>query len=167
MKICPVCQESNHDVADVCMLCGASLPELPIQRHDADQGDQLMVPAREPEPPRGALALAIYHDREARVIAYYALDADVSLIGREDAARGVFPDIDVSALQAQGVSAPHVSRQHARLLRLHGRLWLEVLPGSTGTQLNRTLVQPGATVPVAAGDRVIFGGRVRTKLVQC
>lgn len=165
MKICPVCQESNHDMADACMLCGAELPALPSQSTDeAHPDDELLLPQEPPEPV--GLALAVYHDREKRVVAFFEFVGDVALIGREDAASGLFPEIDLGALSARGVSASHVSRRHARLLRHRGQLLLEVLPGTTGTQLNRQLVDAGQTVPISPGDRIILGGRVRTKLMD-
>ncbi len=178
MKICPVCQESNHDAADLCMLCAAPLLALPSQR-DAfdrlnpagrspagapDQGE-LLLPA-EPAAPVDTLALAVYHDLEPRVVAFFPLDGDVTLIGREDAEGGVFPEVDLSRLAASGVLATSVSRRHARLLRHADRLTLEVLPGATSTQLNRDLLHDGARVAVRAGDRIILGARVRMKLIQ-
>lgn len=167
MKICPVCQESNHDVADFCMICAAPLPALPSPSTDeALEDDELLLPS-EPTPPAGKLALALYHDLEPRVVAFFALEGDVALIGREDASRGLFPDVDLGPLTSAGVSASHVSRQHARVLRIHDRLLLEVLPGTTGTQVNRALIDGGHSVELEPGDRIILGGRVRLKLVQC
>ena len=91
MKICPTCQESNHDVADVCMLCGGQLPTLPEQGSAGlDQGPVLM-PSAPAEPSPGTLAVALYHDTEPRVIAYLPLVGDVCVLGREDAAAGLFP----------------------------------------------------------------------------
>ena len=171
MKICPACRESNHNAAEFCLLCGAPLPATPRPLSPAtaaggDPGDLLVLPAGPPEPSPGSLALAIYHDEEPRVVHYHPIETDTLLIGREDPARHVFPDIDLDSLSQDGVSAHHVSRQHARLTRRRVHLELEVLPGSTGTQVNRSLLRGGDAIPVHAGDRIILGGKVRMKLIQ-
>ena len=167
MKICPVCQESNHDAADLCMLCGASLPELPSQDQALGEEDaELLLPSEPAPPPRDTLAVAVYHDAEPRVVAFFPLGGDITAIGREDAGAGHFPDIDFSKLSERGVGVAFVSRRHARFLRHGGRVLLEVLAGTTGTQVNRALVAPGRTVVLSPGDRIILGGRVRMKLMQ-
>ncbi|MEL6181137.1 MAG: FHA domain-containing protein, partial [Myxococcota bacterium] len=160
MKVCPACQESNHNAAEFCLLCGAPLPitAQPLTTSTAvgaDPGDLLVLPAGPPEPESGVLAVAVYHDQEPRVVRYFAIETDTILIGREDPARHVFPDIDLDSLHQEGVSADHVSRQHIRLTRRPKHLELEVLQGSTGTQVNRSLLQSGETTPVHAGDRII------------
>lgn len=168
MKICPACKESNHDVAEVCIMCGAHLPELPT-RHLTPvtevSGDVLMP--REPTPPpTGTLAIAVYHDVEPRIMAWFPVETDMTLVGREDAKRGIFPDVDLGRIERDAVQAERVSREHLRILRRPGGLTVEVLPGSTGTQLNKTLLPEGASSPLRPGDRLILGGRVRLKLVQ-
>lgn len=168
MKICPSCQESNHDAADLCLLCGARLPVLPVQSETvvADGDPQILLPVGPAEPPRGALAIALYHDTEDRVLHYHVIESDTTLIGREDAARSVYPDLDLSRFVTDGVAAERVSRQHARLIRRGRRLELEVIEGSTGTQVNREIVAAGTRVTVEVGTRIVLGARVRTKLVQ-
>jgi hypothetical protein len=167
MKICPTCQESNHDAADLCMLCGAQLPVLPEQgAPGSDQGPMLM-PSAPPQPSPGTLALAVFHDTEARVVGYLPLSGDVCAIGREDAAAGLFPELDLSAVAGNGASVGYASRQHATLLRdPAGHVVLATHKRTTGTQLNRTLLQDATRTAISPGDRLILGGRVRLKLVQ-
>ena len=168
MKICPACQESNHDAAEVCIMCGAHLPELPVrsQVRVAEASGEVLMPRGPTPPPPGTLAIAVYHDLEARVMAYHPIETDMTLVGREDAGRSIFPDLDLGRLEHDAVQAERVSREHLRILRRPAGLTLEVLPGSTGTQLNKTLLAEGTTAPLRAGDRIILGGRVRLKLIQ-
>lgn len=166
MKICPSCQESNHDAADSCLLCGAALPALPQGSSPQDRQGALLLPSEPPAPPAGTLALAVYHDSQPRVVAYLPLRGDMALLGREDPARDNLPELDLAPLAAKGVSAQYASRRHALLLRRPQGLALRVMPETTGTQLNQQLVPDGHEVPIAPGDRLILGGRVRTKLMQ-
>jgi hypothetical protein len=167
MKICQVCQESNHDAAQECILCGASLPVLPSQPETRTEQaqEELLLPA-EPKAPTNKLALAIYHDSQNRVVAFFPIENDIMTIGREDASAGHFPDIDVSTLEASGVGASFVSRRHARILNQAEGLTLQVMANTTGTQVNRGIVTPGLSARLNIGDRIILGGRVRMKLMQ-
>ena len=169
MKICPACQENNHDAAERCIMCGAQLPALPERaevRAEGEKGEVLM-PAGPAALAPGTLALAVYHDREPRVVAYVPIESDMTLVGREDAVRGIFPDVDLGRLDGEAVQAEHVSREHVRLVRRpSGELVAEVLPGSTGTQLNKRLLRGGDSAEVTEGDRLILGGHVRLKLVR-
>lgn len=167
MKICPTCHESNHDVADACMLCGAQLPALPEQVAPGTEQGPMLMPSAPPTPAAGSTALALYHDTEPRVLGYLVLRGDVCVLGREDAAAGLFPELDLSGVTTPGASITHASRRHATLLRgPQGRITLVAERRTTGTQVNRTLVADGERVELQIGDRIILGGRVRLKLVQ-
>ncbi len=167
MKICPTCQESNHDAADLCMLCGAELPVLPEQGGVGGEGGPILLPSQPANPPVGTLAIAVYHDTEPRVVAYLPLLGDVCGLGREDASASQFPELDLSEAAGKGASVAYASRQHATILRdPSGQLTLVTHKRTTGTQVNRTLVEDGSRTAVCAGDRLVLGGRVRLKLVQ-
>ena len=115
----------------------------------------------------GTVVLQVFHDDEPRVVQSIPIVHDITLIGREDPHRDVFPDIDIGNLEKDGVSARHVSRQHLRLLRDGNRFHLFVYKGTTGTQVNKELVDPsqyGKRFEIAVGDRIILGGKVRMKL---
>jgi len=92
---------------------------------------------------------------------------DVTLIGREDPQRDLFPALDLGKLTDRGVSVTRVSRQHLRLLRQGDRYFLFIYRGSTGTQVNKELVDEscyGKRFEIQVGDRIILGGQVRLKL---
>ena len=117
----------------------------------------------------GTVVLQVYHDDEPRVVHSYPIVHDITLIGREDPQRDIFPDLDLGPLSKEGVSVGHVSRQHLRLLRDGQKFYLFVYKGSTGTQVCKSLVDPsqyGKRFEIEVGDRIILGGKVRMKLAQ-
>lgn len=125
-----------------------------------------------PPPPAAAPAsghaiLQVFHDTESRVVHTHPVVNDVTLIGREDPQRDVFPDVDLTTLAHLGVSATHASRQHLRLLRQGNEYYLFIYRGTTGTQVNKDLIDSsryGKRFPVQVGDRIILGSKVRLKL---
>ena len=117
----------------------------------------------------GTVVLQVYHDDEPRIVHSYPIVHDITLIGREDPQRDIFPDLDLGPLSKEGVSVGHVSRQHLRLLRDGQKFYLFVYKGSTGTQVCKSLVDPsqyGKRFEIEVGDRIILGGKVRMKLAQ-
>jgi len=172
MKICPSCQECNHDAAENCLLCGTTLRhdrsqrQTPQGQHSSGEDAFIVTPSEPVPPPAGSLAIAIYHDREPRILKYYPITTDITVVGREDPARNLFPDIDLGEFRKTEVSIEHVSRQHFRLSRRRQHLQIFVFLGSTGTQLNRRLLHPGKSAVLKPGDRIILGGMVRLKLLE-
>jgi hypothetical protein len=133
---------------------------------------ETVLPAPEqvqlPPTPLVKAALEIYHDTEARVIFTHEITNDITLIGREDPQRDVFPDLDLAKLESQGISAKSVSREHLRLLRQGNKFFLFIFRGTTGIQVNRDLIpesQYGKKIEIKLGDRIVLGGKVRMKLV--
>ncbi len=149
------------------MLSGTELPALPEQASTAITHDKdLLRPKDCPSPPPGSTALAIFHDSSPHVVHYQVLGSDVLMVGREDAAKGVFPDLDLSLFLNQGVGATHVSREHLRITARDGHYFAEALPGTTGTQWNKAILPPQERVQLSVGDRLILGARVRLKLMS-
>lgn len=112
-------------------------------------------------------AIEVYHDSEAKVVHTHAIVNDITLIGREDPQRDVFPDIDLAKLE--GVSAGNASREHLRILRQGNKFFLYIYRGSTGTQVNKEIIDEaryGKKFEIQIGDRIILGGRVRLKLIK-
>lgn len=147
-----------------------TLAEEPVtQPMQLPPAEPLQVPTEEPEdlPPDINAAIEVYHETEKRVVYTHQLTSDITLIGREDPQRDVFPDIDVSKLD--GVSAGHVSREHLRVLADAGKFYLYIYRGTTGTQINKDVIPPekyGTKIEIKVGDRIVLGGKVRMKLVK-
>lgn len=75
-------------------------------------------------------------------------------IGRRSAARGLEPDIDLTATSAD----PAVSRLHAVLIAASDGSWAVLDPGSAnGTLLNGRKLAVGNLVPLCDGDRINLG----------
>jgi hypothetical protein len=112
-------------------------------------------------------AIEVYHDSVLFVAHTHPIVNDITLIGREDPQRDVFPDIDLAKLE--GVSASNASREHLRILRQGNKFFLYVYPGSTGTQVNKEIIDEsryGKKFEIQIGDRIILGGKVRLKLIK-
>ncbi len=76
-----------------------------------------------------------------------------ALIGRPDAARGVFPQIDLRLDDA-------VSRRHARIYEKEGRFYLMDLNSTNGTRYNQQFLDPETPVPLLVGDQIEVGETV-------
>lgn len=76
------------------------------------------------------------------------------LIGREDPASNVFPDIDLEPFGGQEAG---VSRRHARLSAQSGMIYIEDLNTVNGTFLNRQKLIPGQPALLKNGDELRLG----------
>jgi pSer/pThr/pTyr-binding forkhead associated (FHA) protein len=86
----------------------------------------------------------------------FTLEGDVISIGRRSHRDGTLPDIDLG----EPPEDPGVSREHARLVRIHDDRYSLVDCGSAnGTYLNedRVRLPVDAPVPLADGDRIRLG----------
>lgn len=90
-------------------------------------------------------------------------DVDELQIGRRDPASGHYPEIDLTHYRDLD---PHLSRRHARLLRVSGRLYVEDLCANDATWVNdRSHVVNADRVEIRPGDRVIISDSVALLLV--
>ncbi|HEU4754486.1 MAG TPA: FHA domain-containing protein [Armatimonadota bacterium] len=81
------------------------------------------------------------------------------LIGRRDAARRSFPQVDVSGDDA-------VSRRHAEIRVTGGRYFLRDLNSLNGTFLNGRRLRPEREVPLWPGDRIEIGEATVIRVVD-
>lgn len=81
------------------------------------------------------------------------------IIGRLDAAQGVFPDVDLT--NEQGIQKG-ISRRHARIERREGQVFVEDLHSLNGTFLNTTHLVPGLPYALKDGDQVQLAKLVLT-----
>jgi pSer/pThr/pTyr-binding forkhead associated (FHA) protein len=82
------------------------------------------------------------------------------VLGRLDATRGVFPDVDLSP---DGGLEGGVSRRHARFQRQRTQYFIEDLGSANGTFLNGQRLTPYLPHPLHDGDE-LQAGRVRMKI---
>jgi hypothetical protein len=76
------------------------------------------------------------------------------VLGRLDAGRAVFPDVDLTNEQG---SEKGVSRRHARITRREDQVFIEDLNSLNGTFLNATRLVPELPYPLKDGDQVQLG----------
>ncbi|NLE44745.1 MAG: FHA domain-containing protein [Chloroflexi bacterium] len=77
------------------------------------------------------------------------------VIGRNDRAVGLVPDID---LGREGPIAQGVARRHTRIVVRNGRHYAEDLGSASGTRLNGSAVQIGQAELLSPGDHLWLGG---------
>jgi len=83
-----------------------------------------------------------------------------AVLGRLDATRGVFPDVD---LTPDGGLEGGVSRRHARVHQQKSQFFIEDLGSANGTFLNGQRLTPYLPHPLRDGDEVQLG-RVRLRI---
>ena len=113
----------------------------------------------------GTACLVVYSDTKPRQpVRYVPVAKDVLLVGRADAIRGDFPDLDLGSLLDDSL-AKKVSRRHAEVLRARDSqtYTLRPLPGNTGTQVGKELALPGQDYPLTDGTPIVLGGVVWMK----
>jgi CRP-like cAMP-binding protein len=77
-----------------------------------------------------------------------------TVVGRRDPVTGIFPDIDLSPIDAQR----SVSRRHAKVYRRGGKLYLsEEIGTMNGTFVNGNRLAQGVPAEVREGDELRFG----------
>jgi CRP-like cAMP-binding protein len=135
-------------------LC-SRIRELQSRLGDDDDSRMLFIgeiaPQRTAEATAPAAAARLVH---ATGVVLRIPDRREARVGRPDPAVGSVPEIDLTALNAEGT----VSRSHARILHREGKLMVVAEPGATnGTFVNGQRLEPGVPHEIGAGDTVAFG----------
>lgn len=154
--VCPSCQEPNLPGTLFCLHCGTYLPS---------GGPLRTEPFPEQQPPRvrvrrygddafGSRALGIEVEiLETHRKVLLSADAEI-LIGRLDAAHGVFPELD---LTSDGGLEHGISRRHARLYTREGKWYVEDLDSTNGTYVNEERLTPYLPYAFSDGDILTLG----------
>ena len=142
-----------------------TLPPIPAPPAPTPATEPAAAVAGTTRPPVGTACLVVYSDTKPRQpVRYVPVAKDVLLIGRQDAIRGDFPDLDLGSLLDESL-AKKVSRRHAEVLRARDSqtYTLRPLPGNTGTQVGKELASPGQDYPLTDGTPIVLGGVVWMK----
>lgn len=84
----------------------------------------------------------------------YLIEKAETVIGRWDAARNIFPEIDLEQADVE----TKISRRHARILVKDNQFWVEDLGSLNGTVINRQHhLQQGKPFLLRDGDEIIVG----------
>lgn len=162
MQICANCKAQQYDGTIFCTECGASLL-VSEHRHsettaslgggmlaDTAAGSPTIIAAPTPHVETRSLQLTIINS--GRQLSFGTTKP--LLIGRQDTARGVFPDVDLSN---DGGYDAGVSRRHARIWHQSDGYVVEDLQSANGTFVNGKRIAPNLPTTVATGDEISFG----------
>jgi serine/threonine-protein kinase len=177
---CQACRTENFDNSQYCDECGALLtsrkesnvktPSFEMSEKPIFQSasitsigippivDESVIKENSFEkqnaPKTKNISAALVIERGEAVGREFPLSASESHIGRWDADNGIFPDIDLDALDPEA----KVSRRHARITRQNETYTIEDLGSTNGTFVNRgRRLIPGAAQPIKDGDEIIVG----------
>jgi hypothetical protein len=155
--VCPSCGAENLPGTLFCIQCGTYLPSggplrtepLPEQedgrsarpRQGGEEGEEVWALNVEVEVLNTGRKVLLSADREI-------------LVGRLDAARGIFPELDMTT---DGGLEQGVSRRHARIYTREGTCFVEDLDSVNGTFLNEERITPYLPYAFRDGDLLMFG----------
>lgn len=171
MVSCQQCQNENLSGAEFCDECGARI-EAVLAQTLAPPPPSFLCEDLKPSPARPlspisrlfededeAAVSLLSHARLVVLVAGHAgkeflLSKAEMLIGRWDAARGIFPDVDLDEVDLE----TKVSRRHARIFTQNNQYWIEDLGSLNGTIINRQhRLQRGHPYLLKDGDEIIVG----------
>ncbi len=140
--ICPSCGVENLPGTLFCVQCGIYLPfggplrTEPLQ--ESGSGRRVQGGERKSDSPAGkAISLEVEILDTGRKL-WLSADREI-LLGRLDAAHGIFPELDISV---DGGLEHGVSRRHARIYSKDGVCFVEDLDSTNGTLLNSERLTP-------------------------
>jgi hypothetical protein len=160
MQVCNHCQAQQYDGTIFCTECGASL--LQVERRGettASLGQRLA----ELEVPNAPTVVPVPEHAQSQALRLTIINSGRSLsltaarpllVGRQDPARGVYPDVDLST---DGGYDAGVSRRHARLWQQSDGYVLEDLQSANGTFINGQRLTANLPTKVRSGDEIGFG----------
>ncbi len=157
---CPSCGKKHRPGTLFCTECGVYLPaggalrtsplatdELPGSR--ATTWGKMPAGAEAGRENRSLTLEVVDSGRQAQLPATSEI-----LLGRLDAAHGIFPDLD---LTADGGLGRGVSRRHAKIVQRSGEFFVEDVGSANGTFLNGQRLTPYLPYPLHSGDEVQLG----------
>lgn len=164
IRVCSMCgQAYGPEYPDTFCTCGFELVAEAAGAASSVGVDTAAGSATD-RPPAGTPCLVLYGP-DKQPLHWFPLDRDSTVVGRQDAVAGDFPEIDLSEWLDAAI-ARRVSRKHIMILRSRqsGSFLLRPVPGNTGTQLENDMVASPQDYPLLPGNRIILGGAVRLKL---
>lgn len=178
--LCPACGQENLAEYRFCEGCGRPLGERPGAVPTAEAPAPTIVveepprriettpplsqppPNQATEPPRESPGQLVTGPRVGQVKLVveqgmvvgkqYLLGSERMLVGREDAADGIFPDLDLT-----GMDEGYVHRRHAELTFEGSFLFVTHLGGHNRTYVNNRPIGDHLPHPLNIGDTVRFG----------
>jgi pSer/pThr/pTyr-binding forkhead associated (FHA) protein len=164
---CPSCGRQHRPGTLFCSECGVYLltggplrtEPLPESELPTARADPWASGAGAPTAEAGTSTLTVVMTATGRRVPLPT--GGEAVLGRLDATRGVFPDVD---LTPDGGLEGGVSRRHARVHQQKLQFFIEDLGSANGTFLNGQRLTPYLPHPLRDGDEVQLG-RVRLRIV--
>jgi hypothetical protein len=164
MNKCPACGHQFRSGTLFCAHCGIYLAaDVPLPTEPLPEEE---LPAAQAQPwpdvgggdgeggiPADATTLRIAVVRSYRE-AVFPLPIDQIALGRGDASRDLFPELD---LTPDGGFDEGVSREHARIYQIGRRLFVEDVGSTNGTFLNDQRISPHLPHVLQEGDALQLG----------
>lgn len=161
---CPACGSRLQRGAPSCTECGidlstdAPLPTEPLPGEElpaseADPWSRVVDGYEDAELPATATVLRITVVRSGRQLTLPLPIHEITL-GRLDASQGAFPDLDFAP---DGGLKQGVSRDHAKILQIDDRLFIEDADSANGTFLNDQRLVPHLVYALREGDTLQLG----------
>jgi len=158
---CPACGAVVQPTDTFCEFCDAALVSgQPVDSGAVPAGApaQPAAPVAQPQPapvpaapvPAATLARLVIPDSGLEL----PISAQETLVGREDAISGIFPDID---LTPHGGEQGGVSRRHFKITQRGSQFLIEDLNSTNFTMVNRQRLQPGSPLALSDGDEIRAG----------
>jgi len=153
---CPFCNAVYPENTLFCQECGSYLAGANGQGTDPLIGQTVAEVNPTAGDSAGFMTLTLAFDSGGRI--ELPLSKEI-VLGRLDAGRAVFPDIDLTNEQGMEMG---VSRRHARIVRRGNQVLIEDLSSLNGTFLNATRLAPELPYPIKDGDQVQLGKLILT-----
>lgn len=153
---CPFCNAVYPENTLFCEECGSYLAGTNEQGTDPLVGQTVAEVEQAAGSNSGFMTLTIAFDSGGQI--ELPLSKEI-ILGRLDASRAVFPDVDLTNEQGMEMG---VSRRHARIVRRKNQVFLEDLSSLNGTFLNATRLAPELPYPIKDGDQVQLGKLILT-----
>lgn len=162
--VCPSCQYVNLPGTLFCLRCGTYLPSGGPLRTEPFEEQQLERAARygpdlaELDARTTGIEVEVLETNRKVLL---SADSEI-LVGRLDAAHGVFPELD---LTSDGGLEQGISRRHARMYAHEGKWYIEDLDSTNGTFINDELLASYVPMIFSDGDVLTLGSlRLRVKV---
>ncbi len=171
MITCPYCQKELLEGTVICPECGSSLVDESAPQARSSRPTSGTDPLSRRVSPTAGSSRTTAHITTAQLRllvlnsgrTIYCPMAEVILVGRADAAGGIFPEVDLN--QDNGYMAG-VSRRHARIVRRGEEFFLEDLGSVNGTFLNRTKLAAHTPTAFFDGDEIRLGNLVMRVILE-
>ncbi|MEM6283727.1 MAG: FHA domain-containing protein [Chloroflexota bacterium] len=159
---CPNCQSEISSRAIVCKFCGTLIKQISgsatktmiINRPEENPlpDDDISTPGGTSRFSEGSLLYFSVERVNSPIARYVRIDPFV--IGREETAKLNNEDLNLTPYNAADRG---VSRRHAQVYFLNGKVYIEDLKSSNGTFLNGDELEPGKPYQLRDGDELMLG----------